>query len=376
MPEVVLFHEPPDGGVAENVLQLATGLSGHGWTPTVAGPRDSAIRDAVIAAGVEHVDVPDLRRGYSRPDRDLRVVGSIRELLRRRRPAVVHCHSSKAGTVGRIAARLAGVPAVYSPHCFGFVGDVSAGRRVFAATVELALRPLTDTIICVCEDERRWALRLHLIAPVHARRVYNGVPDCPAATTAMDSELQAFTGDGLAVGAVAALREQKRLDVLIDAVPRILAEVPAARVVIVGDGPLRHQLGERATALGLDDEPRFAFMSFRRPSTRFLRGLDVFVLPSAWEAMPIAVLEALACGVPQVATATGGTPEAVSPATGTLVAPGDPAALGQAIVALLRDEPRRRAAAGASRARHAELFTLQRMVAETAAVYGRLAPEP
>ena len=105
------------------------------------------------------------------------------------------------------------------------------------------------------------------------------------------------------------------------------------------------------------------------PSARYLWALDVFALPSDWEGLPIAVLEALACGVPQVATDVGGTPEAVTEDTGILFRRGDAYALADAVVSLLQDEQRRRRMAAASVARHGSHFTLSRMVAATAAVY-------
>ena len=106
--------------------------------------------------------------------------------------------------------------------------------------------------------------------------------------------------------------------------------MPDARIAIVGDGPEREALGARAAALGLD--ARVAFLPFTGPASRHLRALDVYVLPSAWEAFPIGVLEAQACGVPQVATDVGGTREAVVPETGVLVPPRDPGALALALV--------------------------------------------
>ena len=103
-----------------------------------------------------------------------------------------------------------------------------------------------------------------------------------------------------------------------------------------------------------------------------MRGLDLFVLPSAWEAFPIGVLEAQAYGVPQVAADVGGVGEAVVPDTGVLVPPRDPVRLAGAVVGLLRDPARRTAMSSASRARHADRFTVERMVRETAAVYDRV----
>jgi glycosyltransferase involved in cell wall biosynthesis len=174
------------------------------------------------------------------------------------------------------------------------------------------------------------------------------------------------------IAAIAVLRAQKRLDVLIDAAPSILAQAPEARIAIIGDGPLRDELHARAAGLGLADEPRFAFLPFRGPSARHLAATDVFVLPSSWEGLPIGLLEAMACGVPAVATDVGGTGEALSPDTGVLVPPADPPALAQALVALASDEPRRAAMGRAAQARHDERFAVERMVAATAAAYDEL----
>ena len=137
------------------------------------------------------------------------------------------------------------------------------------------------------------------------------------------------------------LRRQKRLDVLLAAAPRIIDA--GATVKIVGDGP-------EAAALRAAADPRVVFEPFRPPASNHLRELAVYVLPSAWEAFPIGVLEAMACGVPQVATDVGGTREAETP---VLVPPDDPDALADAVIALLDDPERRAELAARSRAVHA-----------------------
>jgi glycosyltransferase involved in cell wall biosynthesis len=152
---------------------------------------------------------------------------------------------------------------------------------------------------------------------------------------------------------------------MLDAMPAIVSAVPEARFVIAGEGPLESELHAQAAALGVD----VTWLPFEPPSARYLRGFDVYVLSSAWEAFPIGVLEAQACGVPQVVTAVGGTRESVVPETGIIVPPRDPAAMATAVIQLLRDPERRAAMSEASQTRHAELFTLERLVAGTAAVY-------
>jgi glycosyltransferase involved in cell wall biosynthesis len=241
---------------------------------------------------------------------------------------------------------------VYTPHGFPFVGEMREARRVFSHVVERLLAPPTAAIIGVCAFERDLA-RANQLHPRMLAVVHNGSPPCSTPAT----------GEGLTVGTVSALRRGKGVDVLLDAVPEILAAVPEAEIVIAGDGPQREELRAHPSAGRVRWEP------YRPPAANHLRELDVYVLASSWEAFPIGPLEALACGVPQVVTAVGGTREAVVPETGLLIPPRDPGALAAAVIELLRDPARRARMAQVSRERHAAEFTVDRMVAGTAAVY-------
>jgi len=367
---IALVCEPPDGGVAEHVLQLAQGLEAHGHEAVVFGPLAFAPAERLRRAG-RGFRALDLRRDYAHPHRDAAAFMELVRAVRRGAFDLVHGHAAKAGVLGRLAARATRRPAVYTPHCFPFVGDISDARRRFGSVVERTLAPLTAAIVCVSEDERRTALRHGIGPPERLVVVHNGCPpDDPA--VAPDPGLAELRGDGLLVAAITVLRRQKSVEVLLDAAPRILAEVPDARVAVVGEGPEESSLRAHAAELGLDADPRFAFLPFAPPTGRYLHALDVFVLPSAWEAFSIGVLEAQASGVPQVATDVGGTGEAVVPATGVLVPPRDPGRLAAVVVELLRDPARRKEMAAASRERHARLFTVERMVARTAALYDRV----
>lgn len=369
MARVLEVFEPPDGGVPQAVGQLAGGLGAHGFAVGVAGPRSSRLYGELPAGVAVHRLA--LERTYGAPHRDALVLGQLVRLVRDGGYDLVHCHSAKAGVLGRVAARVAGVPAVYSPHCLPFVGEVSALRRHVARELERALRPLTGVLLCACEHEREVALA-HGLAPDGRVAVVANGARADVGTVDVDQRLLSLRGEGLLVGAVAALREQKGLPDLLRAAPGILARVPHARIAIVGDGPCRAALELQAAALGLADDPRFALMAFQGPPERHLRALDLFVLPSLWEALPIGALEAMAGGVPQVATRVGGTAEAVTEATGRLVDAHDPAGLGEAITDLLSDPAGLAQRAAASRSRHAERFSVQRAVAEVAAVYGRV----
>jgi glycosyltransferase involved in cell wall biosynthesis len=354
---IALVCEPPDGGAAQHVSWLALGLPRHGYEPVVLVPHDFAHLDEIQRV-CEVVRVP-FRRDYAHPHDDVHALARLVPLLRR--TALVHTHSAKSGVLGRAAAMLARRPAVYTPHGFPFEGEISTRRRHFALAVERVLAPGTAALICVCEFERRLATENQLRFP-RVEVIHNGCPPC------LDGDV-ADMPRGLVVGTVCVLRAAKSLDCMLDAMSGIAAAVPEAKFVIAGDGSLDTELHAHAADLGLD----VTWLSFQGPSSRYLRGFDVYMLSSTRsEAFPIAVLEAMACGVPQVVTAVGGTAEAVVPETGIVVRPGDPVALAEAATQLLRDPKRRAAMSEASRIRHAEHFMVDRMVAQTAAVYGHV----
>ena len=372
MPRILLVFEPPYGGVAEHVRQLAVQLAARGHDVEVAGPRD-----ATAYAAIEDADIPlfrlPLEPGFTHPLLDVRALRRIADLLRSRHYEVVHCHGAKAGVLVRMAAARVRVPVVYTPHCFRFVGPVSRRRRAVATTIERLLAPRTAAVLCVCEDEFREAVARRVAPESRLHVIYNGCEPC-AETVEPEAELVRMRREGPLAGVVTVLREQKQVDFFLEAVPEIWRRLPEAQLAVVGNGPLESELVARAHELELDRDRRFRFLPFRPPSARYLRALDVYVLPSAWEAFPIGILEAMACGVPQVATDVGGTPEAVSAETGLLVPPDDHRALATAVVELLADPDRRGALARASTARHAEQFGLDRMVGEIVAVYEDVMP--
>jgi glycosyltransferase involved in cell wall biosynthesis len=365
MPRVLLVHEPPDGGVAVNAFQLAMGLRAHGWDVEIAGPRASRIYDDAHASGVP-VHRLSFARGYRQLQPDAAAFGRLVSLLADGGYDLVHCHSTKAGILGRLAAASRRLPAVYSPHCFAFSMARSAALLKTAVLVERMLAPLTAATICVCEAERAAAVRRRIGPAERLHVVRNACAECDDAVEP-DAELAALASSGPLAAAVTVLRRQKGIDVLLRAVPLVIARIPEARFAVIGEGPLAEQLREQAGTLGLAERVRF--LPFTAPTARYLRAIDVFVLPSRWEGLSIGLLEALACGVPQVATDVGGTAEAVTEETGLLVAADDVAGLADALCALLGDPARRARLSEASRRRHAECFTLERMVEETARVY-------
>ena len=366
MARVLHTFEPPDGGVAEHVAQVAAQLGRFGHDVTVAGPREALVYPAFEAAGVPVHRLP-IGRGYGRPQDEARAVRELVRLLRAGRFDVVHCHSAKAGVLGRLAAAATRVPAVYSPHGLPFVGPVSAKRRAFGIAAERALAPLTAAYLFVSDAERRFALEAGVgrRRPMHV--VNNGCD--PDTETPPDDRLVAHAGGHPIAAMVTVLRPAKGIEAFIDAAPAVLAAAPEARLALAGSGPEHDRLAAQVRDRGLDAEPRFAMLPWRPPMAGHLKALDVLVLPSEMEAFPMALVEAMAYGVPQLASDVGGIPEAVTPETGVLIAPRDPVALADALGGLLADPERRARLSAASRARHAERFTLDHMVGGVARVY-------
>lgn len=370
MRRVLLVFDPPDGGVAENVRRLALGLREHGWEPWVCGPEDSIIYDDLRAAQVPFARLP-LRPGYDHLASDLRALRRLGSSIRHGGFPIVHSHNAKAGVLARLAA--VGTPAVslYSPHCFPFVAPFSPLRVATSTTIERLAGRATDMILCVADEERRQALEHGIVGPERLRVIHNGCPP-PEEGLEPDAEVEEFKAGRPLAASLCVLREQKAVHVFVDAAPLVLERCPDAALAVIGNGELRGELEAQAARLGLGE--RLRFFDFRGPSARQLASIDVFVLPSGWEAFPISVLEAMSCGVPAVATDVGGTSEALLDGeTGLLCPPGDSAVLADRVARLLGDEELRKRMGAAGRERYEREFRVELMVQRTAELYDELA---
>ena len=364
MPRVLLVTQPTDGGVFRHVRDLAAGLPAHGFDVVVAGPLDSARTEELQAATVSL----ELVRAVS-PAADARAVTAFARLVRAVRPDLIHAHSSKAGAVARLA-RVANLrsPVVYTPHGYAHAGYFTSRAATSAyALAERALAPLATRVICVCEAERRLAVE---VGPARRTRVvHNGIgAGEPAGVPRLDP-------GGPVLCAASLLRPGKGVETLLDAMPRVLTSAPGARLVIAGDGPERPALEARARAASIDHA--VSFVGRTASLADVTSAADVFVSPSWAESFPYTVLEAMALGRPVVATDVGGVREAVVHGrTGLLVPRQDPAALAEAVLALISDRGRAERLGAAARELVLDRFTVERMVGGVASVYRELVPSP
>lgn len=259
----------------------------------------------------------------------------LRRLIRRHRFDIVHTHLFRADVHGRLAARWAGVPVVLSTiHVFRTRHSGLLREALDRWTARLADRVIgcTDSITAVAAQTLR-------LSPDKALTIPNGTPLQPFLAPPDPTPLRAEFGlapDEAVVGTVGRLTEEKNQADFLRMARAVHAQRPRTRFLIVGDGPCRGELERLGTSLGLHG--RVVFTGPRRDIPALMNLMDVFVLSSRWEALPVTILEAMAAGTPCVATDVGGCRDVVRPGdTGWLVPPGDPDALARAVLAILAD---------------------------------------
>jgi len=363
------------GGAQEMVLLLGQMLDRERFETHVAcGPQTGPEGDLgpeLRAAGVVVHRIPDLVREPA-PLRDRRALEQIRQLLRREKFDIVHTHTAKAGVLGRYAARKEGVPVVvHHVHSWSFTPEHNLVLRAAFCAVERWAARWCDALCVVTPVDMRRGLRLGIGREEQYVLIRSAIDlgRFPRATAEAREAARGKLGIGaqeVVVGLFGRLSPQKApLDFVRAA--QLLAGRPEMRFVIVGDGPLR-QAVERAAA-DLARAGRLAMLGLRRDIGRLLPALDIYVNAALWEGLPRGVLEAMAVGLPVVATDVGGVAEVVEDGvTGRLVRPGRPRELAQAIAALASDPVLRRRM-GELAARRAREFSAERMVRALEGLY-------
>jgi len=359
---ILIAVRPSEGGAFEHVASLARALASGGHEVAICGPHGHH-RDL----GVEVIELEIVRRPSPRDD--LRSVAGLAGVVRRYRPEIVHAHGSKGGVMARLA-RLAAprTPLVFTPHGFAFAGHFSSRlERGAYRLAERALAPLASRTICVCEAEARLARSVG--AGRRVRVVHNGIE--PPAEIPVDPAVAALGAAGPLVGVVSGLRPGKGLETMIEALALLRGRGSDAQLVVAGEGGERGRLEQMSRRLGVAEAVHLPGHSSDPYS--FLGALDLFVLPSWAESFPYSVLEAMAAGLPIVATDVGGVGEAIEDGeSGALVPARDPTRLAERIGTLLADRALASRLGEAARARQAQRFSLRAMVAGTLAVYREL----
>lgn len=364
------------GGATTYILMLLQALREQGWEVDYAGTPGKTL-EVIRQAGYTVYPIPALQREI-RPWRDFRALSQLRQVLRQQQYQVVHTHTSKGGILGRLAAKMAGIPAIlHTVHGFAFHELSSPFQRLLYVRLEKTAAHWCDRLITVNEEDRLQALKYGIAKPEDIITVYNGIDTQPFDQALLQVEQSSHEhslvepGSGLLVGMVARLAPSKAPLDFIHAASLVLSQRQDVKFVLVGDGPLQSQLEYEVNRLGLGDN--ILFTGFRQDVPQLLAAMDVFVLTTLWEGLPISLLEAMSMAKPVVATRVRGPREVVQHGvSGYLVPPGDPLAVSEAILSLLENKELRLQMGKAGRLLVDSKFHKASMLNHTLEVYSDL----
>ena len=348
------------GGAQVHLLDLIRGFRNQFEIEVAAGEEGFVLDRARQFGAVCHV-VPGLVQPFHAIN-DIRAFREIVALLRRRRPDVVHAHTSKAGILGRLGAWVCGIPSVFTAHAWCFAEGTSWKWKAFGVPFEWLASMSGGPIINVSDANRRLALHYRIASAERLVTIHNGVPDA-------QPNYEVARTEPPAIIMVARFAPPKRQVELLETCARI--KMPF-RLQFAGAGPAEREVRRRAEQLGMSERVEFLGDCSDVPAR--LRKASIFALATNWEGFPISVLEAMRAALPIVASNVGGVREAVVDGeNGFLAERGDWTAFQRCLETLLTDEDLRQRMARKSRRRFEELFTDDQMLRKTFNLYRKVA---
>ena len=359
------------GGHTYVLLELTRRLLNEGCE-VVVNTSDSATIRELEKLNVRTIAIQEMQRKIN-PYRDLVSLIRLVIVMRRERFDIVHTHTSKGGFLGRIAAKMVGVPVIiHHVHGFPYEGpEWGVFMRVVLWTAERFASLFQDQLIFVSEEDKKIAEKKGIVR--RGRRVVvitNGV-DFRRLQRSIDWEsqgrLERNEREPMA-GFFARLTEQKAPHLFLKAAGIVHHRLPSVKFLVVGDGPLRAEMEALCAEMHLQNVVEF--LGFRRDVPELLNIVDVFVMPSLWEGLPIGLLEAMAMAKAVVATNVRGIREIIEHGkTGFLVPPNDPESLAQAVFDLLGNRERARRMGLAAQDLVMNRFNIERTLDEFVSVY-------
>ncbi|MBM4425337.1 MAG: glycosyltransferase family 4 protein [Chloroflexi bacterium] len=358
-----IFKATGLSGAEAHILTLSKALRNEGHECALIALTDprrppTAVFESARAGGLPFESAP-LHSHF-----DIAVVPRILSHLKSSRAQIAHTHMIHADLYGTLAAQWAGLPVVQSRH-----NDDKFRRRSAARWLMRAASLPAKRVVAISDSLAAFTRDVEKVPAAKIIRIHYGLDPAEVMAKARPGALRAELGiapNAPLIGAVGRLSEQKGIPFLIEAFVRVRDSFPSARLAIAGDGPLRAELEAQAAPLG----GAVRFLGWRNDTPTVMADLDVLCVPSLWEGFGLVTLEAMALSKPIVASRVSALPEIVSDGdTGLLVPSGDPAALAEALIALLADPARARAMGERGRARLEKEFTVRRMAEQHVAVY-------
>lgn len=349
-----IFAALPIGGAEQVLVTEVAGLDKSRYRPIVSVLSEKG----PIGELIEKMGIPVFPLGRMKRNQfDYGIIRDLKEIMRREKVHLVHTHLYDGGKYGRLAARLAGVPAIVHT-----VHNIYVKRRTKHHWINRGLSRFTDRFIAVSGAVKESMVQYDHISPEKIQVLYNGIDLTQMDVSEDRKEIRKALGikpDEVVVGVIARLEEQKGHKVLLEALSLIPQLPDTLKVLLVGDGKLRLFLEEETRKRGLST--CVLFLGTRKPVFPILSALDLFLLPSLWEGFSVALLEAMAMGLPVIATRVGGAEEVItSGQEGLLIPPGNPQNLAEAIQEALAHLERFQQMAGRGRERVRQNFSEER----------------
>lgn len=344
------------GGAQIHVRDLSQWMVQNGHDVTVMSGKAGRVFDEIKNNGVHCVEISELKRPVHIL-KDWRAFVQIRRALQDIRPDIVSCHSSKAGLIGRLAARSLGIKVIFTAHGWSFTTGVPYHKRMVYRALEKFAALFGDHIITVSHFDRDLAIRYNIAPSNKMTAIHNAMLPLPLRRSVTNINPQLVM--------VARFGPQKDHYTLLNALARLRDK--SWHLHLVGNGD-DNAVKQQAEQLQLSE--KITFHGERHDVPEFLSRQDIFLLISHWEGFPRAILEAMRAGLPVITTETAGSPESVDDGeTGYVVPEHDPVELAEKIRILLDDAELRVAMGKAGRKRFEEDFTFDKMADKTLAIY-------
>lgn len=328
-----LVEELTIGGLEKTLTAIVLNLNKEKYNVSVWCLREGGFfADKLVKEGI---DVKILHISTSRNPLS---IYKLYRLLKSRKFDIIHTHAYSAGTIGRVSAFLAGIPIIISHN-----HSIYDYYHKYYHFVEWFLSLITDRVICISEAVNRFANETQRINARKLITIHNGIDDVCTVTEKRCSDLKkelCIPINHSVIGTIAHLEEHKGVKYFLESASLLLATRKDISFLLVGEGALKGELKKRCVDLKI--EKNVIFAGERSDISEILFSIDIFVLPSLREGLPLAILEAMACGKPVIATNVGGIPEIVkNGVNGILVSPRDPEALYRAMGKLLNNREMR-----------------------------------
>lgn len=353
------------GGTEKMILSLAASLPKDEFSVSILTIKpDGPLHEMARASGITAytLGIGSRTNGFLAPLRLFR-------FLLKNRFDVLHTFLFLANNLGRVMGWAANVPLI-----IGSQRSTDYWRRPYHNLLDRTTAPFCRIVVSNSQAGRNMLMRKVGMAPEKVCVIPNGIPAAAPMPREKAREMLGFSGEAILIGAAGNLRVPKGYHYLLPAFREVTLKYPDAKLLIAGEGPLKKELERFGRGMGLAG--KIFFLGFLKELTPFYSGIDLFVMPSLWEGMPVALLEALSYGIPVVATRVSGIPEVVTDgAEGFLVEPANPQQIATRILELL-DNPEKRVEMGMrGKARAEGDFSVEKMIDAYANLYRELIKE-